>query len=337
MGCMGSKDKDTREMPGSTPNPHNAKYLVDSSQVTKGKVEDFYSVGRELGRGTFSIVKEAVRKSSGTKFAIKFIDKKFVDKDDLVLLSREIDIMKQVDHPNVLSLKEIFENASELALVMELVTGGELFFKIVEQGSYSEKDASSIVRQILEGVKYLHGMGIAHRDLKPENLLCSGGEGSDMKIKIADFGLSKIFAGGQKLETSCGTPDYAAPEVLTGESAYDKSVDLWSIGVITYVLLCGYPPFYATSQPALFERIIRAEYDFPDPEWSNISETAKDFITNRLVIDSKKRLTVEQALEHPFVTHNTASSALKIESSMQKYNTERKKAAAVLANMKPPS
>jgi len=333
---MGSKDKEEKEMPGSTPNPHNAKYLVDPSQVTKGKVEDFYSVGRELGRGTFSIVKEAVRKSSGQKFAIKFIDKKFVDKDDLVLLSREIDIMKQVDHPNVLSLKEIFENPSELALVMELVTGGELFFKIVEQGSYSEKDASNIVRQILDGVKYLHGMGIAHRDLKPENLLCSG-EGSDMKIKIADFGLSKIFAGGQKLETSCGTPDYAAPEVLTGESAYDKSVDLWSIGVITYVLLCGYPPFYATSQPALFERIIRAEYDFPDPEWSNISETAKDFIRNLLVIDAKKRLTVEQCLDHPFVTHNTASSALKIESSMAKYNTERKKLAAVMANQKQPS
>jgi len=300
-------------------------YLVDPKLLSKGKVEDHYEIRKELGRGTFSVVKEGLHKETKEKYALKFIDKKYVDKEDVMLLTREIDIMMKVNHPNVLSLKEIFETPKQLSLVMELVTGGELFFKIVDRGSYSEKDASNIVRQIISGVKYLHSLGIAHRDLKPENLLCSGD--TDMQIKIADFGLSKIFAGGHQLITSCGTPDYAAPEVLTGDQAYDKSVDLWSIGVITYVLLCGYPPFYANSQPALFEKIIKANYDFPPTEWDFISDTAKDFIKNLLVLDPKKRLTAETCLEHPFLAKDSIGthSLLKIEISMNEYNTRRRK------------
>jgi len=243
----------------------------------------------------------------------------------MILLSREIDIMKKVDHPNVLSLKEIFENSKQLTLVMELITGGELFFKIVDRGCYSEKDAANIVRQIVSGVKYLHSLGIAHRDLKPENLLCNG-DNDNMQIKIADFGLSKIFAGGQQLETSCGTPDYAAPEVLTGEHAYDKSVDLWSVGVITYVLLCGYPPFYASSQPALFDKICKAKYDFPPTEWDFISDIAKDFIRNLLVLNPQKRLTAEECLMHPFLGDKLETKPLKnIDQSMAVYNAKRKK------------
>jgi len=211
---------------------------------------------------------------------------------------------------------------------MELVTGGELFFKIVDRGCYSEKDAANIVRQIVNGVKYLHSLGIAHRDLKPENLLCSG-EGEEMQIKIADFGLSKIFAGGQQLLTSCGTPDYAAPEVLHGEHAYDKSVDLWSVGVITYVLLCGYPPFYASSQPALFDKIIKARYDFPAAEWDYISDTAKDFVRNLLLLNPQKRLTAEECLMHPFLGGESDTKPLKnIDHSMAEYNARRKKEKA---------
>jgi calcium/calmodulin-dependent protein kinase I len=313
-------------------------FLVDSKSLAKGRVDEVYEIGEELGRGTFSVVKEGTHRKTKQKLALKFIDKKFVDKDDIILLRREIEIMKKVQHENVLSLKEIYETETNLTLVVELVNGGELFFKIVEQGSYSEKDASNIVRQIVNGVRYLHGQGIAHRDLKPENLLCSFPEDGDddnttnsnnssgMTIKIADFGLSKIFAGGQQLETSCGTPDYAAPEVLTGEQAYDKSVDLWSVGVITYVLLCGFPPFYASSQPALFEKIIHADYDFPEPEWNYISDTAKDFIRNLLVLEPVKRLTVEQCLAHPFLAGSAGTQMLNIEKSMTKYNVQRKKA-----------
>jgi len=312
------------DKPQASKSSNNSKRIVDVNAVSSGKVEDTYTIGKELGRGTFSVVKQGTHKRTGEKYAVKFIDKKFVDQEDLVLLSREIDIMKKVNHENVLSLKEIYETDTQLALVMELVTGGELFFKIVERGSYSERDASAIVRQIISGVKYLHSLGIAHRDIKPENLLCSG-EGNNMVIKIADFGLSKVFANGAQLETSCGTPDYAAPEVLTGEHAYDKSVDLWSVGVVTYVLLCGYPPFYANSQTLLFEKIIHAEYDFPDPEWSYISDTAKNFIRSLLVLDSKKRLTAEECLEHPFLTGAAGNQMLTLQGSMREYSLRRKK------------
>jgi len=324
MGCLNStQPKNVENESEGSP----SVLLTDPKAVTKGKVEDFYEIKKELGRGTFSIVREGIHRETKQKYALKFIDKKYVDREDMLLLTREIDIMKKVDHENVLSLKEIFETQKQLALVMELVTGGELFFKIVDRGSYSEKDAANIVRQIVNGVKYLHSLGIAHRDLKPENLLCSG-DADNMKIKIADFGLSKIFAGGQQLETSCGTPDYAAPEVLTGEHAYDKSVDLWSVGVITYVLLCGYPPFYATSQPALFEKIIKANYDFPPAEWDFISDTAKDFVRNLLVLNPQKRLTAEECLMHPFLagSRESANQPLKgIDQSMAEYNARRKK------------
>jgi calcium/calmodulin-dependent protein kinase I len=333
MGLCGTKEKKgDNEQLNATPKTTKPKkekeessfLFTDPKSVSRGKVEEHYEVCKELGRGTFSIVKEGVNRKTGEKVALKFIDKKYVDKEDLLLLTREIDIMKKVNHENVLSLKEIYETENQLSLVMELVTGGELFFKIVERGSYSEKDAASIVRQIVQGVKYLHSLGIAHRDLKPENLLCSGED--NMVIKIADFGLSKIFAGGQQLVTSCGTPDYAAPEVLTGESSYEKSVDLWSVGVITYVLLCGFPPFFAKTQPALFEKIIKAEYSFPDPEWTYVSETAKDFIRKLLVLDPKKRLTAEEALEHPFLSGgDLGTKTLQIESTMGHYMRERKK------------
>jgi len=290
-------------------------------KTSDGKVEEKYEIGRELGRGTFSIVKEGIQRSTGKRFALKTIDKKFVDNEDLVLLSREIDIMKNVTHRNVLCLQEIYETDLQLCLVMELVTGGELFYKIIDRGSYNEKDAAEVVRQLVSGVKYLHEMGICHRDLKPENLLT---DEEGLTIKIADFGLSKIFKHGAPLKTSCGTPEYAAPEVLTGTEEYDKSVDLWSVGVITYVLLCGYPPFYGKEQPMLFEKIINARYDFPEPEWSNISINAKDFIKNLLVLNPKKRLTAEQALIHPFLSGDAGEQELNME-SMREYNKERKK------------
>jgi len=269
-----------------------------------GSVEAKYEIGKELGRGGFSIVKEGTDRVTGEKVAIKFIEKKFVDQEELKLLGREIDIMKKVQHKNVLKLVEIYETDNHLSLVMELVNGGELFYKIVDKGNYSEGEARDIIRQLVEGVDYLHGKGIAHRDLKPENLLCSENE-EGVVIKIADFGLSKAFSNGSVLETSCGTPDYAAPEVLRMDGAYDKSVDLWSMGVITYVVLCGFPPFYGKTQAHLFEKILNADYDFPDPEWTNISDEAKDFVRHLLVLDIDKRYTTKQCLEHPWLKMDT--------------------------------
>jgi len=288
---------------------------------TPGLVEDKYELGQELGRGGFSIVREGRNKSTGEKVAVKFIEKKFVDQEELKLLQREIDIMARVQHTNVLRLFEIFDTDQKLSLVMELVNGGELFYKIVDKGSYSELEARDIVRQLVEGVDYLHNQGIAHRDLKPENLLCCETE-SGMVIKIADFGLSKAFSGESALSTSCGTPDYAAPEVLRMDGAYDKSVDLWSIGVITYVLLCGFPPFYGKTQAHLFEKILNADFDFPEPEWTQISAEAKDFINHLLVLDVKARYTTKQCLDHPWLKSVGSGMTANINISKQNFLNE---------------
>jgi len=296
----------SKEIPAEVKKPIDTRPVeVESPRVsgavqTHGAVEDKYELGQELGRGGFSIVREGKNRINGEKVAVKFIEKKFVDQEELKLLQREIDIMARVQHRNVLRLFEIFDTDHKLSLVMELVNGGELFYKIVDKGSYSEVEARDIVRQLVEGVDYLHNQGIAHRDLKPENLLCCETE-EGVVIKIADFGLSKAFSGESALETSCGTPDYAAPEVLRMDGAYDKSVDLWSIGVITYVLLCGFPPFYGKSQAQLFEKILNADFDFPEPEWTQISAEAKDFINHLLVLDVKQRYNTKQCLDHPWL------------------------------------
>lgn len=327
MGSCGSKE---RKVDTAKPEVKSETTKPTGNQTKGASVEEKYEVGDEIGRGAFSVVKNAKDKKTGEKSAIKFIEKKFVDKQDLVLLAREIDIMRKVDHPNVLKLKEVYENEDIIALVMELVTGGELFYKIVEKGNYSEKDAANIVNQIIKGVAYLHDKGIAHRDLKPENLLCS--EDSDkqqyspFRVVIADFGLSKIFDADTPLETSCGTPDYVAPEVITAEGTYDKSVDMWSIGVITYVLLCGFSPFLSSTQTGLFEKIIKVEYDFPDPEWTNISESAKDFIRHLLVKEPDKRFTAQECLEHPWLNGQTGGETLgEISNKMKDYNDQRSK------------
>lgn len=194
---------------------------------------------------------------------------------------------------------------------MGSVDGGGLFQKIVERGSFTEADAIKVIRQVVRGIGYVHKMGMAHRDLKPDNLLCSM-QGRDMVIKIADFGLSKQRTDCDPLKTACGTPDYAAPEVLTLDCAgYTEAVDMWSIGVITYVLLCGYPPFTSPTGnvPELFEAIQRAAYKFPDKDWASVSKDAKDFISKLLVVKESSRLTAEQALKHPWLASDAPLAA----------------------------
>jgi len=280
----------------------------DEEDIVRNEpIEDYYEMGREIGRGGFSVVVEGIDKKSGKKYAIKCIKKTMVEGDDIKLLRREIKIMKRVDHPNILKLFEVFEDDDEFFLVMELVAGKELFDKIVEKGQYSERDAANIVRQIVSAVDYLHSNGIAHRDLKPENLLSAGDEAGEV-IKIADFGFSKNF-GEEKLMTSCGSPGYVAPEVLTCES-YDKAVDMWSVGVIIYILLCGYPPFYADNAPTLFKKIMDVKYDFDDPSWDDVSEEAKNLIRHLLVKDPKERYTAKQCLDDSWVQGATCGDKM---------------------------
>lgn len=279
---------------------------LDEDFILFEPIEDHYELGEEIGKGGFSVVYKAVRKSDHAEFAVKCIKKKMVEGDDIKLLRREIQIMKKLNHPNILKLYEVYEDDEQFYLVMELVKGKELFDKIVERGMYSERDAANIILQVVSAVRYLHENGIAHRDLKPENLLSAGEEENEI-VKIADFGFSKSFADeGEKLMTSCGSPGYVAPEILTAES-YDKSVDMWSVGVIIYILLSGYPPFYADSAPALFKKIMDVKYDFDDSVWDDISDSAKDLIRNLLVKDPSKRFTASHCLEHAWVRGSAAN------------------------------
>jgi len=254
---------------------------------------DFYAIGQEIGRGAFSVVREGYHTKTGKRVAIKSIRNKAIKNK---LLMREIEIMKKVDHPNILKLYEVFESKNYLHLVLEHVTGGELFNHIVTRGEYSEKDASSIVRQIISAVAYLHTNNIAHRDLKPQNLLCSSTDGND--IRVADFGLSKMFGNGESLKTCCGSPEYVAPEVLECKS-YSKACDMWSVGIITYVLLTGRFPFWHKNKSQLYDLIRYANYGWPPG--LEISTEAQDLISHLLDKSPDKRYTAEQALQHQWI------------------------------------
>uniref|UniRef100_A0AAY4EXX6 Protein kinase domain-containing protein n=1 Tax=Denticeps clupeoides TaxID=299321 RepID=A0AAY4EXX6_9TELE len=256
---------------------------------------------REIG--AFSEVVLAQEKATGQMFAVKCIPKKAL-KGKESSIENEIAVLRRIKHENIVALEDIYESSNHLYLVMQLVSGGELFDRIVEKGFYTEKDASTLIRQVLDAVNYLHKMGIVHRDLKPENLLYFNSQDGS-KIMISDFGLSKMEGTGDVMSTACGTPGYVAPEVLA-QKPYSKAVDCWSIGVIAYILLCGYPPFYDENDSKLFEQILKADYEFDAPYWDDISDSAKDFISCLMEKDPAKRYTCEQALRHPWIAGDTA-------------------------------
>lgn len=266
-------------------------------------VKEKYDFKEVLGTGAFSEVVLAEDKRNQKLVAIKCIPKKALE-GKANSIENEIAVLHKIKHANIVSLEEIFESKTHLYLVMQLVSGGELFDRIIEKGFYTERDASKLIQQILDAVKYLHEMGIVHRDLKPENLLYYSME-EDSKIMISDFGLSKIEGAGSVMSTACGTPGYVAPEVLA-QKPYSKAVDCWSIGVIAYILLCGYPPFYDENDAKLFEQILKAEYEFDSPYWDDISDSAKDFIVHLMEKDPNVRYTCEQALQHPWIAGDTA-------------------------------
>jgi calcium/calmodulin-dependent protein kinase I len=214
--------------------------------------------------------------------------------------------MHKVSHKHCVQLFEMFETSKKIYMVLELLTGGELFDRIVEKGSYSEKEASTLVQSIASAIAYLHSIGVVHRDLKPENLIYLSPK-TDSPIKITDFGLAKFRTDGAAMNTACGTPGYVAPEVLKNEP-YGKAVDMWSLGVILYILLCGFPPFYHESTAALYKMIKKGEYDFPDPYWTDISDNAKNLVKCLLTVNPTKRYTAEQVLAHPWIAGTEQST-----------------------------
>lgn len=220
-----------------------------------------------------------------------------------------------LDHPNIIKLYDVFEGTRHLHLVQELCTGGELFDRIIARGHYSEHDAAVLVRKILLAVKHCHDRDICHRDLKPENFLFQT-KAEDAELKVIDFGLSRMDDGlsAGVMTTRVGTPYYIAPEVLGRH--YDKSCDLWSIGVITYILLCGYPPFYGDTDPEIFASVRAGRYDFDSPEWTYVSNEAKDFISNLLLLKPSQRLTAEEALRHPWLSGAAPTTDIPLNSNI---------------------
>lgn len=273
-------------------------------------VRDKYHINeKELGHGHYGVVRKCMDRETNKWYAIKSIRKSKVSK--IEVLKREIEILKEVNHPHIIKLIEVHEDAKYLHLITDLCTGGELFDRIISktqspEGHHSERDAAKLIRDILDAINYCHTQKqIVHRDLKPENFLFST-NADDSPIKIIDFGLSRHddqFMG--IMQTKVGTPYYVAPEVLKRQ--YTKSCDIWSIGVITYILLCGYPPFYGDSDTQIFESVKAGRFDFPSPEWDSISMDAKKFICQLLQLNPGSRLTAAQALQHKWIMDNCFS------------------------------
>lgn len=276
------------------------KEITCSWKKTISNIKDVFDFKGKMGSGSFSEVFMVREKNTGKLYALKCLKKKHLAHSNL---ENEINVLRRIKHDNVVGLEDFYETRTHYYLVMQLVSGGELFDRILDRGVYTEKDASIVIKQVLEAVSYLHENSIVHRDLKPENLLYYNTD-ENAKIMVSDFGLSKTLEHGV-MSTACGTPGYVAPEVLA-QRPYSKAVDCWSIGVITYILLCGYPPFFEENETRLYSKIMRAEYAFHSPFWDDISESAKDFIRNMMEKNPTKRFLTEQALRHPWIAENTA-------------------------------
>eukprot|EP01090_Pellita_catalonica_P002913 TRINITY_DN12546_c0_g1_i1.p1 TRINITY_DN12546_c0_g1~~TRINITY_DN12546_c0_g1_i1.p1 ORF type:complete len:293 (+),score=63.04 TRINITY_DN12546_c0_g1_i1:229-1107(+) len=246
----------------------------------------------------------------------------------------EIKILQAVDHKNIVKLIAAYETAHHFYLVMELIQGGELFDKIVELQSYCEKDASNIIKQMVSAIQHLHSRKIVHRDLKPENLLLEN-KSATSPIRLADFGLSKFLDPKHPLNVPVGTPGYVAPEVVEclddERCTYGKEIDMWAVGVIAFILLCGYPPFYSEDDDEVFDQILDGKYKFASPAWDNISAEAKDLISKLLTLNPKKRLTAEEALEHKWVSGDdvNAKPLHDTRSELKKFNAQRRWKGAI--------
>ncbi|XP_034426704.1 calcium/calmodulin-dependent protein kinase type II subunit gamma-like isoform X1 [Hippoglossus hippoglossus] len=307
-----------------------------ATPVTSTRFTDEYQLYEELGKGAFSVVRRCVKKSSGQEYAAKIINTKKLSARDHQKLEREARICRLLKHPNIVRLHDSISEEGFHYLVFDLVTGGELFEDIVAREYYSEADASHCISQILESVNHIHQHDIVHRDLKPENLLLA----SKMKgaaVKLADFGLAIEVQGDQQAWFGfAGTPGYLSPEVLR-KDPYGKPVDIWACGVILYILLVGYPPFWDEDQHKLYQQIKAGAYDFPSPEWDTVTPEAKNLINQMLTINPAKRITAEQALKHPWVCHrSTVASMMHRQETVEclrKFNARRKLKGAILTTM----
>ncbi|KAF7700334.1 hypothetical protein HF521_003292 [Silurus meridionalis] len=270
--------------------PVSEAEMMEEGPQVPASITERYKVGRMIGDGNFAVVRECVERSTGRAYALKIINKgKCRGKEHMI--QNEVSILRRVKHPNIVLLIEEMDTYSELYLVMELVKGGDLFDAITSTNKYTERDASGMLYNLASAIKYLHSLNVVHRDIKPENLLVYEHQDGSKSLKLGDFGLATVVDG--PLYTVCGTPTYVAPEIIA-ETGYGLKVDIWAAGVITYILLCGFPPF-------------RGYLEFPLPYWDNVSESAKELITCMLQVEVEQRYTALQVLDHPWVNDDGLS------------------------------
>mmetsp|Transcript_32476 Transcript_32476/g.68302 ORF Transcript_32476/g.68302 Transcript_32476/m.68302 type:complete len:346 (-) Transcript_32476:253-1290(-) len=327
MGCASSTPNTVAKPPSQAPK--------SPSKSGKKSFDGEYVRGKTLGEGAFSVVIEGTNKGTNESFAVKVVTKSKLTKEDEVALKDEILVLNELKHQHIIRLYDVFEEKDFWYLVTEKMSGGELFDRIVSKSFYNEKEARDVCKILFESIGYCHSKSVAHRDLKPENLLLRTEE-NDSEIKIADFGFAKKVLTPNSLTTQCGTPGYVAPEILEGV-AYDTKSDMWSLGVIVYILLGGYPPFIEQNQRELFRKIRKGQYEFHEEYWGAVSDDAKDLISCLLTVQPSKRLSADQALKHKWMTKDANLLAEKDLgtnlSELRKYNAKRKFKAAVNAVM----
>ncbi|XGW28425.1 hypothetical protein V3C99_008306 [Haemonchus contortus] len=310
--------------------------VVGPTMNASTKFSDNYDVKEELGKGAFSVVRRCVHKATAAEYAAKIINTKKLSARDFQKLEREARICRKLQHPNIVRLHDSIQEESFHYLVFDLVTGGELFEDIVAREFYSEADASHCIQQILESIAYCHQNCIVHRDLKPENLLLAS-KAKGAAVKLADFGLA--IEVGQDTEAwfgFAGTPGYLSPEVLK-KDPYGKPVDIWACGVILYILLVGYPPFWDEDQHRLYAQIKAGAYDYPSPEWDTVTPEAKSLIDSMLTVNPKKRITADQALKVPWICNRERVASVMHRQDtvdcLKKFNARRKLKGAILTTM----
>jgi calcium-dependent protein kinase len=296
----------------------------------KGLIEKDYSVGEVVGSGAFATVRKVVQKTTGQLRALKIIKKQ--KSQDSARMYLEVEILKKLIHPNIMQIFEFYEDKKNFYIITEFCEGGELFDKIVEKGSFTEAEAAGAMKQLLSAVNYIHSNSIVHRDLKPENILLDTKKQNI--IKIIDWGTARFYEKNKKMNRISGTPYYIAPEVLNEK--YDEKCDIWSCGVIMYILLCGYPPFNAETDQEILNKIKLGKFTFPDEEWENVSSEAKDLIVNMLTYNSADRYSASACLSHKWLNDNSLkttvdkSFSIKCLTNMKKFHAERKLQQAAL-------
>lgn len=312
MGNCCASPLTTDEKKGKKPNPFSIDYAGNHTPGNGGHrsyvledptghdIEATYELGRELGRGEFGVTYLCTDKSTGEHLACKSISKKKLrTRVDIEDVRREVEIMRHLPkHQNIVTLKDTYEDDQAVHLVMELCEGGELFDRIVARGHYTERAAAAVTRTIVEVIQMCHKHGVMHRDLKPENFLFANKK-ETAALKAIDFGLSIFFKPGERFNEIVGSPYYMAPEVL--KRNYGPEVDVWSAGVILYILLCGVPPFWAETEQGVAQAIIRSVVDFRRDPWPKVSDNAKDLVKKMLNPDPTKRLTAQEVLDHPWL------------------------------------